>query len=67
MKKNKLINENDIKIVLEYAVGLPSLENKFRSLANTILDLENKKKELSGSVCRVATMHSYPSTEQCMR
>jgi hypothetical protein len=47
MKKNKLINEKNIKTVLRYAADLPSLENKFRDLANTVLDLEIKKKELS--------------------
>jgi hypothetical protein len=47
MKINKMINEKDIETVLKYAVDLPSLENKFRSLANTVLDLEIKKKELS--------------------
>jgi len=47
MKKDKLINEKNIKTVLRYAADLPSLENKFRGLANTVLDLEIKKKELS--------------------
>ena len=47
MKKNNLINPADIKTILKYAVDLPSLENKFRNLANTVLDLEIKKKELS--------------------
>ena len=42
-----MINEKDIETVLKYAVDLPSLENKFRSLANTVLDLEIKKKELN--------------------
>ena len=46
-KKNKLINEKDIKTILKYTNDLPSLENKFRSLANTVLDLEIKKKELN--------------------
>jgi hypothetical protein len=50
MKKNKLINQKDIKTVLKYAVDLPSLENKFRSLANTVLDLEIKKKELNAQL-----------------
>lgn len=47
MKINKMINEKDIETVLKYAVDLPSLESKFRSLANTVLDLEIKKKELN--------------------
>jgi hypothetical protein len=47
MKKNKLINQNHIKTVLKYAIELPSLENKFHSLTNIVLDLEIKKKELS--------------------
>ena len=42
MKKNKLLNEKDIKTVLKYAFDLPSLEIKFRSLANNVLDLEIK-------------------------
>ena len=46
MKKNKLINEKDIKTALKYATDLPSLETKFRGLANTVLDLEIKKKNL---------------------
>jgi transposase len=50
MKKNRLINEKNIKTVLKYAAGLPSLENKFRGLANTILDLEIKKRELSAQL-----------------
>lgn len=47
MRKNRLINQKDIKVILGYAAGLPSLENKFRSLSNTVLDLEIKKKEVS--------------------
>jgi hypothetical protein len=47
LKKTKLINQKDIKVILGYAADLPSLENKFRSLANTVLDLEIKKKELN--------------------
>ncbi len=50
LKKNKLINEKDIKSVLKYAADLPSLENKFRGLANAVLDLEIKKKELSAQL-----------------
>ena len=51
MKKNKLINQKDIKTMLRYTVhDLPSLENKFRSLANVVLDLEIKKKELSAQL-----------------
>jgi hypothetical protein len=44
MKKNKLINEKNIKTVLRYATDLPSLENRFSDLANTVLDLEIKRK-----------------------
>jgi transposase len=47
MKKNKLINEKDIKTILKHASDLPSLKNKFRSFANAVLELEIKKKELS--------------------
>jgi hypothetical protein len=50
LKKNKLINEKDIKTVLKYATDLPSLENKFRDLANIVLDLEIKKKELKNTL-----------------
>jgi hypothetical protein len=67
MKKNKLINEKNIKTVLRYATDLPSLKNRFRDLANTVLNLEIKKKELSGYRCHVVKIHSYPSTGQCMR
>jgi len=50
MKKNKLINQRDIKAVLKYAHDLPSLENKFRDLANIVLDLEIKKKEPKNTI-----------------
>ena len=50
MKKNKLINEKDIKAALKYVTDLPSLENKFRDLANIVLDLEIRKKELSAQL-----------------
>jgi DNA-binding Lrp family transcriptional regulator len=54
MKKNRLINQKDIQVILGYAADLPSLENKFRSLANTVLDLEIKKKELSAQLTDLA-------------
>lgn len=54
LKKSKLTNQKDIKMILKYAVDLPSLENKFRSLANTVLDLEIKKKELSAQLTDLA-------------
>jgi hypothetical protein len=50
MKKNKLVNEKDIKTILKYATNLPSIENRFHSLANNVLDLEIKKKELSAQL-----------------
>lgn len=50
MKINKMINEKDIETVLKYAADLPTLENKFRNLANTVLDLEIEKKELSAQL-----------------
>ena len=50
MKKNKLFNQKDIQTVIKYATDLPSLENKFRQLANVVLDLEIKKKELSAQL-----------------
>jgi hypothetical protein len=45
-----MINEKDIETVLKYAADLPTLENKFRNLANTVLDLEIEKKELSAQL-----------------
>ena len=54
LEKSKLTNQRDIKMILKYAVDIPSLENKFRNLANTVLDLEIKKKELSGQLIDLA-------------
>jgi hypothetical protein len=45
-----LIYQKDIKTILKYAVDLPSLEIKFRSLANVVLDLEIRKKELKNQI-----------------
>ena len=45
-----MINRKNIKTVLRHATDLPSLENRFRGLANTVLDLEIKKKELSAQL-----------------
>jgi hypothetical protein len=50
MNKNKLTNEKDIKTALKYTTDLPSLENKFCGLANAVLNLEIKKKELSAQL-----------------
>jgi hypothetical protein len=50
MKNNKQINQKDIKTVLKYAHDLSSLVNEFCGLANTVLDLEIKKKELSAQL-----------------
>ncbi len=50
MKKNKLINQKDIMTVIKYAHDLPSIENEFRDLANIVLDLEIKKKELKNTI-----------------
>lgn len=50
MKNNKLFNQKDIKTVLKYAYNLPSLENEFRGLAKTVLELEIEKKELSAQL-----------------
>ena len=36
--------------MLKYAHDLSSLENEFRGLANTVLDLEIKKKELNAQL-----------------
>jgi hypothetical protein len=54
LKKSKATNQKEIKTILKYAADLPSLENKFRSLANTVLDLEIKKKELSTQLIDLA-------------
>jgi transposase len=54
LEKSKLTNQRDIKMILKYAVDIPSLENKFRNLANTVLDLEIKKKELSAQLTDLA-------------
>jgi transposase len=54
LKKSKRTKQKDIKTILKYAADLPSLENKFRSLANTVLDLEIKKKELSNQLIDLA-------------
>jgi dsDNA-specific endonuclease/ATPase MutS2 len=67
IKKNKLINEKNTKTVLRYATDLPSLENRFRNLVNTVLDLEINKKELSEYRFHAIKKHSYPPTEQSMR
>ena len=55
MKKNKLINQKDIMTVIKYAHDLPSLENKFRELANIVLNLEIKKKELKNTIMQQNT------------
>ena len=54
LKKTKLTNQKDIRLILKYAADLPSLKNKFRSLANTVLDLEIKKKKLSTQLTDLA-------------
>ena len=54
LKKSKLTNKKNIETILRYASDLPSLENKFRDLANTVLDLEIKKKELSTQLIDLA-------------
>ena len=50
MKKNKMINQKDIETVLKHAGDLPSLENKLYSLANNVIDLEIKKKEMNAQL-----------------
>jgi transposase len=68
MKINKMINERDIETVLKYAVDLSSLENNFRSLTNTVLDLEIKKKELSGQLIDLAqVINQYQSVIDNMK
>lgn len=63
MKKNKLLKQKNIKNILKYAADLPSIENTFRSLANIILDLEIKKKELSAQLIDLKhVMNQYQST-----
>jgi hypothetical protein len=58
LKKDKLIDQKDIKTVLKYAHDLPSLENKFRDLANIVLDLEIKKKGLKNTIMQQNTQLS---------
>jgi len=58
MKKDKLIDQKDIKTVLKYAHDLPSLGNKFRDLANIVLDLEIKKKGLKNTIMQQNTQLS---------
>jgi predicted nucleic acid-binding Zn-ribbon protein len=53
-----LIDQKDIKTVLKYAHDLPSLENKFRDLANIVLDLEIKKKGLKNTIMQQNTQLS---------
>jgi hypothetical protein len=54
LKKSKVTDQKEIKTILKYAADLPSLESKFRNLANTVLDLEIKKKELSAQLVDLA-------------
>jgi hypothetical protein len=55
MIKNKLFNQRDIKTVLKYAHDFPSFENKFHDLANFVLDVEIKKKELKNTIMQQNT------------
>jgi hypothetical protein len=51
MKKNKLLNENHISKLLRYAGhDLPSLENRIRKLANDVIELEFRKKDLNNTI-----------------
>ncbi|MGA7368542.1 MAG: hypothetical protein WBX01_05385 [Nitrososphaeraceae archaeon] len=45
---SKLINPKDIQTIIKHAAhDIPSLENKYYRLANDVLDLEIKRKELN--------------------
>ena len=60
LKTMAVITPNPIP---NYLADLPSIENTFRSLANTILDLEIKKKELSAQLIDLKhVMNQYQST-----
>ena len=48
MKKLRLINQKDIQTVLRYtAFDIPFLENRKHVLTNEIINLENKKRNLT--------------------
>ena len=49
----------DIKTILRYAHDLPTLENKFRDLANIVLYLEIRKKELSAQLLDLHVINQY--------
>ncbi|MPZ07066.1 MAG: hypothetical protein GEU26_11740 [Nitrososphaeraceae archaeon] len=54
MKKNRLINQKDIQIVLRYAAfDLPSLENRIQRSTSDVIDMEWKKKRLVDEVIRL--------------
>jgi hypothetical protein len=48
-------NHIDLMTVIKYAHDLPSLENKFRGLANIVIDLDIKKKELKNTIMQQNT------------
>ncbi len=51
IKKNKLINEKDIRTVLRYAAfDLPTLENRCQQLSSDVLELQFRKKKLGDEV-----------------
>jgi hypothetical protein len=51
MKKNRLINQKDLQTILKHTGhDLPSLENKLYALANNVIDLEIKKKEMNAQL-----------------
>lgn len=51
VKKNKMLNEQDIHRILRYARhDLPLLENKIRKLTNDIIELEFRKKDLNNTI-----------------
>ena len=49
-KKNKLINQKDLQTILKHGHDLPSLENKLYGIANNVIDLEIKKKEMNAQL-----------------
>ena len=51
MKKNRLINQKDIEMLIRYPVyDLPTLENRCQQLSNDVLELQFRKKKLSDEV-----------------
>jgi hypothetical protein len=51
MKRNKMINQKDLQTILKHtAHDIPSLENKLYRFANSVIDLEIRKKEMNAQL-----------------